>query len=228
MNNDFETVKRYVVERRTQKVIASVERPIEFSSSGQETWNALVREAVAAAGMAPFHFERNVDQIPEPWRVHFLNTATCRKIAKQASQWFDIKPNNKIPGMLSACGCMLLVNWLSQFRGSDVQTEGISSQKQVEVDDEHLAATAAMVQNLLILLTSAGLGTYWSSGGFLGSSEMFRRLGIDEKERLLAAVFVEYPEGVGEVSERIPGKNRTIRNPVERWLSVRNLRGEDE
>lgn len=227
ISNDFETVRRYVVARKTEKVIADVQNPVVYSNELLHHWNDVIHQTIAAAGMAPFHFERKVDQIPEPWRVHFLQAETCRRLAQKAARWFDIKPNNKIPGMLSACGCLLLVTWLPQFREISV-TEEISAQKQLEVDDEHLAATAAFVQNLLVLLTSAGLGTYWSSGGFLGTSEMFQRLGIDCQERLLAALFVEFPGATGVVTERIPGKNRSIRTPKDRWTSVRNLCEEDE
>lgn len=51
-----------------------------------------------------------------------------------------------------------------------------------------------MVQNLLLALTAKGMGNYWSSGGKLRGSEVFDYLGVLLSERLLAAVFIGYPE----------------------------------
>jgi hypothetical protein len=113
--------------------------------------------------------------------------------------------------MLSACGALIIVNWLPQ---NDLE----ESEKVRQVNEEHLAATAAAIQNLLLLLTAQRLGTYWSSGGQLRSREMFDRLGISHDERMLAAVFVEFPETMGLDMDRLPGKQRTKRSSVEKWL----------
>jgi hypothetical protein len=223
MSHDFEIVKQYVTGRITEKVIADVDDPIGYSPEILRTWDTFVLDAIAAAGMAPFHYNRGEDQIPEPWRVHFLDAPTCRQLSVEVGKWFDLKPSHKIPGMLAGCGCLALINWLPQFRSREQQNTETPPEKQIEVDDEHLAASAAMVQNLVILLTAAGLGTYWSSGGFLGDPLIFQRLGIGEKERLLAALFVEYPHGQGTVLERIRGKNRSLRSAMEKWTSVKKL-----
>ena len=208
-------------ERQTWKVLGDPNDPITFSPQTLSECNALVKEAIASAGWAPFHYNRNVDGIAEPWRVHFLSVKTCRYVAKEFFHWFDdVKPSNKLPAMLSACGALVLVTWLPQFRDeSQAETDEITPDKKLQVDDEHLSATAAMIQNLLLLLTTAGLGTYWSSGGQLGSQRAFEQLGISPQERLAGAIFVEFPGGTGPVLERLAGKNRTHRSAVEKWLS---------
>lgn len=223
MLQDFENLKRIVVTRRTEKVIAALDSPVNFSEEIQRTWKDVVVDAVSAAGMAPFHFDRGVDSIPEPWRIHLLDTETCRALARNIGNWMDLKPSNKIPGLLSACGCVLLSTWIPQFRSPQLTDESLSAEKKTEIDDEHLAATAAMVQTQLLLLTAAGLGTYWSSGGVLGASEVFGRLGIDGQERLMAAIFVEYPGNSNGVIERLPGKNRVLRTKPELWFSEARL-----
>ena len=118
-----------------------------------------------------------------------------------------MKPSNKIPKMLSACGALVLATWIPQFYDLDE-----CKPAQTATDEEHLAAASAMVQNLLLMLTAHGMGTYWSSGGQLGSELCFDRLGIPRSERLLAAVFVEYPEMQDEPLERLPGKHRDRRS----------------
>ncbi len=79
-------------------------------------------------------------------------------------------------------------------------------------DEEHLAAASAMVQNLLLILTAHGMGTYWSSGGRLRKPEVFEWLGIPVAERFLAGVFIEYPEMMGQAKERKPGSHRDKRS----------------
>ena len=79
-------------------------------------------------------------------------------------------------------------------------------------DEELIAATGAMVQNLLLLLTAHGMGTYWSSGGQLGSAKFLGTIGAGDNEKLLAAVFVEYPETLNDDKPRKPGKLRDRRS----------------
>lgn len=229
MLTDFETLKRVALCRRTEKVIAPVDHPVVHSAEILQKWKSVVLEAVAAAGMAPFHFERGVDSVPEPWRVRLLDQDACHELARNLGNWMELKPSNKIPGLLSACGCTLLVTWLPQFRSSQesqVADESLSHEKKTEIDDEHLAATAAMVQTQLLLLTAAGLGTYWSSGGVLGTPEISRRLGIGGQERLMAAVFVEFPTESASPLERLPGKNRNLRSKPEKWFSDAKLKND--
>ena len=129
----------------------------------------------------------------------FLNIAT------------HLKPGNKVPKMLNACGALVLLTWIAEEREED-------NSKVAEVNREHLAATAAAAQNLLLALEARGLGTYWSSGGALGAPEVFQKLGIATAEALLAAVFVDYPFLSQQANvERIAGKNREKRSPAIRW-----------
>lgn len=72
-----------------------------------------------------------------------------------------------------------------------------------------------MVQNLLLLLTAHNMGNYWSSGGEFRSVEMAEYLNIPAGERLLAAVFIEYPEMQREEDGhtlRKPGAHRNERS----------------
>ena len=215
-------ISEIIRKRQTWKVLGDPRDPVIFPEGVVAENNEIVKQAIATAGWAPFHYDRNVDTTPEPWRAYLIDASNCREIAKQFSNWFDnVKPNNKLPPMLAACGAVVLVTWIPQFRNlaADVEIEE-TPEKQRLIDDEHLAATAAFVQNLLLVLTAEGLGTYWSSGGQLGSPPMFDRLGISQQECLVAAVFVEYPNGNGPVKERIAGKHRERRSPMEKWFSV--------
>jgi nitroreductase len=119
--------------------------------------------------------------------------------------------------MLSACGALALVTWLPQFSCDSAELEkDADKDKQIQIDEEHLAATSAFVQNLLLLLTAEGLGTYWSSGGQFRLPAMFDHLKIPSDQRTLAAIFVDYsPTNVS--TERIAGKLRDRRSDSSRW-----------
>lgn len=213
-----EAVQNTIRTRRTLKVLGDVDQPVEISDEICEKNRPIVAQAITDAGWAPFHYARNVDGIPEPWRFHVLWHESCRKIATHFTDWFpDAKPNNKLPLMLSACGALILVNWIPQDELSE------TAEKSRQINEEHLAATSAAVQNLLLLLTAQEMGTYWSSGGQFRTNEMFSRLGVSERERLLAAVFVEFPEMRNAELERLAGKHRVVRTDSAQWSRVVQL-----
>ncbi|MEM8931441.1 MAG: nitroreductase family protein [Acidobacteriota bacterium] len=211
-SHPFDVVADLIQRRKTLKVLAEVDAPVEIPPAVAAAHRPVVLDALRIAGWAPFHYARGVDDLAEPWRAHVLWADRCRALAPQLSSWFPaMRPTNKLPKMLSACGALVLVTWLPQFYHVDERKPA-----QTATDEEHLAAASSMVQNLLLLLTARDMGTYWSSGGQLGSPTFFERVGIPTSERLLAAVFVEYPETLDDDRERIPGKHRDSRS--EGWI----------
>jgi nitroreductase len=220
----FESVSQVVRDRQTRKVLADPSSPLMLSESAAERGDRQLVESLQVAGMAPFHYDRGVDSLAEPWRAYVMSHGCCREVARALPTWLEETDQSpgKLPAMLAACGATVLVTWLPQFRGIDDPKP-----EQIDVDDEHLAAASAMVQNLLLLLTARGVGTYWSSGGGFKQPAIKQRLGIPTSEKLLAAVFVEYPETMSIDVERKPGKHRESRSA--KWIRpVRLLEREDE
>ena len=217
-----ESLAELVRSRITLKVLGEVDSPVQITPEIAAVNNPKVLAAVQSAGWAPFHYDRAVDGIAEPWRAHILWSQQCQHVAKEFYNWFDdVKPNNKIPMMLSACGALVLVTWIPQFYGAtggQTSGEDLTKEKQLQVDEEHLAATAAMVQNLILILTADGMGTYWSSGGQFRTTAMLEKLGIESNQRLLAALFVEYPQTTDQPKDRLPGKQRNNRSANSQWL----------
>jgi len=218
----FAAISWTIKERKTEKVLADPGDPVQAIKGSEnqladadQIKNRWVREAIELAGWAPFHYDRNVDGIVEPWRFHILWRSQCREIAQAMPQMFaDMKPSNKLPAMLSACGALVLINWLPQFSANES-----SDHKQQQIDEEHLAATAVATQNFMLALTARGLGTYWSSGGFFRKEKMFEKLEVDSSEKLLAAVFVDYGAEFtnNAVTDRIAGKHRDARSHFSKW-----------
>ena len=216
-SSDFDRVSDVIHRRQTWKVLADPEMPCELSPSQCQEADNQVRDALRCAGQAPFHYEREPGGIAEPWRAYVLWQRECRLVAREMDRWVDAGASvGKLPAMLSACGAAVVVTWLPQFRN-------LTSPKpeQVRTDDEHLAATSAMIQNLLLLLTAADMGTYWSSGGQFRSPGVYEGLGIPADELLLGVIFVEYPGTFDLTLERKPGKHRDKR--TDRWIQEVSL-----
>lgn len=208
----LDSVRSVIRLRQTFKVLGDVESPVDLSDTQVD--EEFVRQGIADAGWAPFHYARNPNGVAEPWRCHVLWHPACRKLAKLMPQWFsDMKPTNKLPAMLSACGAMVMVTWVPQTLEEVSDPEKLQS-----INEEHLAATSAMVQNLLLVCTAAGYGTYWSSGGQFKSPTMFEKLSVPAQEKLSAAVFIEYPQTQDRELERLAGKNRSKRASSDKWM----------
>lgn len=207
----LKAVQEAIRNRKTFKVLADVDSPIKLEST--EIEDTFVKQAISDAGWAPFHYDRKLNELAEPWRCHILWHDDCRDVAQQMRTWFpDMKPSNKLPTMLAACGALVLVTWIP------AKDEEIKDPEKLKtVNEEHLAATSAMVQNLLLVCTAAGYGSYWSSGGQFKTPLMFEKLSIPTNEKLSAAVFIEYPQTQSLDLERLPGKNRSKRSDSNQW-----------
>ncbi|MEM6554097.1 MAG: nitroreductase family protein [Planctomycetota bacterium] len=206
--------------RRTEKVLQTpgTRPPLPEEVAAQR--NQQVRHAVADAGMAPFHYPRNVDGLAEPWRAHILWRDAADRLAAYLRD--DLGVTSKEPLLAAGCDALVIVTWLPEFRDEAAQqASNLPPHKQIGRDEEHLAAAAALTQNLLLLLTAHGLGTYWSSGGRLRNPEVFARLGIPAAERFVAGVFIEYPESADAPKDRRPGALRDQRSDA--WFREVNV-----
>ena len=224
MSNRDQEFSQLARDRKTAKILARDGAEVVYSEEVTNQSNQQVLAAIADAGFAPFHYARGTDGLVEPWRFHILWQNECRLIGRQLADWYpDMKPSNKLPPMLAACGCLVLVNWLPQFQSEESEAAGESAEKKLQVYEEHLAATAAATQNLLLSLAAKGMPTYWSSGGFFRQHSMFERLQIPTSERLLAAIFVSY--GIDDSMEVIFGKNAPHRSDPNKWTREVSLDG---
>ena len=209
----FEILADLIRERKTTKVFGLAESPLQLTADIAQHWNEQVRQAIEAAGPAPFHFARNVDGVAEPWRVTTLWWEACRNLAVELAQLCpDLKPGNKLPAILSACGAAVLVHWLPVGPEEIAETA-----KREETNFEHLAATSAFVQNLLLLLTASGMESYWASANLLDRSEVKQRLGVQPLQKLLGAIMVSFPLPAIALLERAGGGNRSKRSPAANW-----------
>ena len=207
-----EAVRSVIRDRKTEKVIAEPLNPVKYTAEQLNSGDQIVKQAIADSGWAPFHYDRRQDGLAEPWRAWWLNQANCQSLAAILPQRIpDLKPGNKMPGLLSGCGSLTLFTWLPQPNEA-----GVESSKRERIDREHLAATAAAVQNFLLLLTAEGISNYWASGSLI-QNHLFGTLKIPQEQILAAAIFAHYPHPFNPV-EGIAGKHRKRRSPNTAWL----------
>jgi nitroreductase len=217
--SDAEVLARVIRERRTTKWLADLTAPVVHSAAELAHYDAIVREAVSAGGWAPFHYDRGVDGLAEPWRFYWLGESSCRRLARAIPELVgNLKPSNKLPALLAGCGSLVLATWLPQTTLASSDEETTTTEKLAAVNREHLCATAAAVQNVLLMLTAHGLDSYWSTGAILAVPKVWKALGISADEQLAAAVFVGYPGATGGEVERAPGKLYSRRSPAQAWF----------
>lgn len=168
-----------IVSRRTLKVMSS-ENIIGRDISED------VLEILEMGNSAPFHYinskssEKELDSLA-PWRFYVLNGNDCNALASY------IEENNiaggKIIDMLKAAQSLIQVSWTPEPLSDAAFLEQ-------SINIEHIAATSAAVQNMLLTATALGYENYWSSGGVLKEDRFKTKLDIPLDEQLLASVFL--------------------------------------
>ena len=210
-------------QRKTRKILAA--EPTDNPVSA-----AVIDELIEAMAGAPFHYpaasehrERLEDCAPEPWRAYTLDQDDCLALRRHLVENGDM---SKVPDMLAAAGALVMVTWCPNPPGEGVTLSAEHRFAPTDTNMEHIAATAAAIQNLLLAATARNLASYWSSGGPLRHPDMFSDLGIPESEILLGAVFLS-PREQGEQPEVqvIPGKMRDKKSSARSWARPIQLPG---
>ena len=133
----------------------------------------------------------------------------------------DRNDPSKIPDMLAAASALIQVTWCPNPPPSGMELPTGCLFHACDINMEHIAATAASIQNLLLHATRQGLPSYWSSGGPLRSQAVFNLLGIATDEILLGAVFLFHADSEQEEQVQIiPGKMREKRSVNHSWCRV--------
>ncbi len=209
-NDRFNLMASVIRERATCKVLGDLAAPPTWPEDLLAAHRQRLDECLAVAGWAPFHFARNVDGIAEPWRVHLFELPACRALARDLPLLVEVPPKNRLRNLLAGCGALALVTWLPVHDLDDKSREQ-------QVNAEHLCAAGAFVQNLLLLLTAAGMQSYWASPGLLAAPAVRNHTAIPREEEPMAAVYCGFPGSCDGGVERLAGGNRKLRSPAGLW-----------
>ncbi|WP_020403548.1 nitroreductase family protein [Gracilimonas tropica] len=198
--------------RRTLKVRVDPEHPLPVIK-GDEFMKTM-EELIELGAQAPFHYESAESQRSgslqgiEPWRFHALDGDSCRKVLDAFNQNKPQKAPDGIKQMLAAADGLILGTWLPE------RTRKLSKKFHPNLKNmEHIAATGAAIQNILLAATARGLNAYWSSGGILRKPKVLQFLGIPEHEILLGAIFL-FPDEIPESAQTKTGKHAESRGKI--------------
>ncbi len=205
-----------IQQRKTVKALGDIQNPVTVDDSFQSQVDA----ALQVSGWAPFHYQAHANHCtapldsPVPWRFHALTQNNALELAKKliAHPHTELDESSKIIRMIASCGALVLVTWLPD------PNDSLRCQKQergTQIMEEHIAATAAATQNLLLTTQARGIASYWSSGGELRGETCFQLCGIPLQEKLLGAVFL-YPNLTENIDVR-PGGQRERRGTSKQW-----------
>ncbi|MCX7395892.1 MAG: nitroreductase family protein [Planctomycetales bacterium] len=129
----------------------------------------------------------------EPWQVLWLGPDTIQAVIEINSQ---IIAESKGPEAAAAKHKKWaeIPGWLVVT--CDSVAEGLQR-------DEDYAACCCLIQNLSLVLWSAGIGTKWTTGEVTRHPEFLRRLGINPlAQRVVGLVWYGYPAKVPEQTRR--------------------------
>ncbi|MAO66466.1 MAG: hypothetical protein CL666_15855 [Balneola sp.] len=191
--------------RKTLKVRVDPQNPLP-ASKGKD-FKKTMEELMELAGQAPFHYESAEPQRSgelkgiEPWRFHALDGESCRNLLKAFNADKPQKAPDGIKQMLAAADGLIITTWLPE------RTRKLSRKFHPNLKNmEHIAATGAAIQNLLLAATSRGINAYWSSGGIMRKPKVLEFMGIPSHEILLGAIFF-FPDEIPETAQTKTGKN---------------------
>ena len=202
--------------RKTLKLRANTDSPLPVSKGDE--FKSTVKQLIELAGQAPFHYESpekqrsNTLKGSAPWRFHAIDSKGCRTLLESLIDEKPVKSSEGIKQMLAAADALILGTWIPEKS----RRKGRKYYPNVK-NMEHIAATGAAIQNLLLAATARGINAYWSSGGCLRKPKVLKYLGIPKHEILLGAIFLfpdEYPESV----QTKTGKNVDNRGRISDYM----------
>lgn len=139
----------------------------------------LVREAIEVATWAPNH------RVTEPWRFYLLGEETKQRSLDLCREIISAKRGEK-------AGDFKRESW-SEKPGWLVVTCQRSDDELLQRED--YAACAAAVQNFMLYLWKAGVGSKWASGDITRDRRFFEILGIEESAAFVVGlIWFGYPK----------------------------------
>jgi nitroreductase len=157
----------------------------------------LVSDAVEAATWAPNH------HVTEPWKFYVLGKETIDRCLDLVREIVTLKKDAKAAEFKAR-------SW-SEKPGWLLVTCSRSDDELRQQED--YAACCAAVQNLLLFLWKAGVGTKWTTGDITRDSKFFEIVGVDAKQEMVVGlIWYGYPKltptqsrkNIAEVMRELP------------------------
>ncbi len=186
-----DAVRENILQRRTIKPMQYSDRSIDKDT---------IDDILETARWAPTH------KLTEPWRFALFAGAGKQSLGEYMSGWYrDNTPaekfqQQKFDRLLTVpqqAGCAI---GIGMHRDEDERLP----------EEEELMTVACAVQNMQLMATAHGLGTFWSSGAIAFARETADFFGFDERTRGLGVLFMGYPNSDWPTSDRRPMDDKNI------------------
>ena len=192
MSNRVEEIKAIIEQRRSI-------RPQQYSS--KKISDNILGEILEVAKWAPTH------HYTQPW---FFTVFTGNEVEKLAAFQSELYKNTCGESQFNPRKFESLSNQplsASAIIGIGLKTDGQEKNPIVE----EIASVSMAVQNMMLLATAFGIGSYWNSGGVTYLEETKSFMGLEEHDGFLGFLYLGYPE------KNWPAK--TARKPKEQYTN---------
>ena len=163
----------------------------------------LVRRILESAVHAPNH------KITEPWRFHVFTGRGRGELARARAETARLQAEAEGEDEEMAAG-RISRERKKAFR-APVVVAVISASGRDEVETlENYAACAAAVQNMQLTAHSCGLASIWRTGPVAYHEHMRRFFGLKENDRIVAYLYVGYPDMGERPRRRSPAGDKTV------------------
>jgi len=166
--------------------------PVQFSD--RKVHKEIIEELLNSAIWAPTH------GMSQPWRFKVYLEDGLKKLADILINEYHLAvkeedrvkaKEDKMKNRPANASAAILV-WMERPK-----------EERIHIKDE-LFACAAAVQNVLLHATAHGLGSFWSTPGFIHTDGFKERLGLKEADSMIGIVYLGYPKGEWPKGQRKP------------------------
>ena len=163
----------------------------------------LIERILESAVHAPNH------RLTEPWRFHVFTGKGRGELARARAEIARLQAETEGESYELAAG-RISRERKKAFR-APVVIVVISSGGRDEVETlENYAACAAAVQNMQLTAHALGLATMWRTGAVVYHDHMREFFGLKEGDRMVAHLYVGYPDMGERPRRRMPAHEKTI------------------
>lgn len=166
--------------------------PEQYSS--RKVHKEIVQNLLASAVWAPNHGKT------EPWRFtvfideHTSTVADAQQAFYKRTTASEVFSNTRYERFRNRAE-----------KSSVIIGLGMKRQEAAKIpESEEMIAVGIAAHNIMLHATAYGIGSFWSSGGFIHSAEATELLEIEHPDKVLGFMYLGYPEGDWPKSHRKP------------------------
>lgn len=162
----------------------------------------IIERMLEAAVWAPNH------HLTQPWEFIVLTGQGKQRFAEIRSEFRrTLLPDPSGP----AAARVLNKVYADAMAASAIIVVTTTAPEDPDLRDDDFGATMCAIQNMLLIATGLGVGTYLRTGGLIRFAPLLEFLGVPPDRRIAGAIYVGYPDHVPQ-RRRIPPAQKT------RWV----------